>query len=69
MKKIARRILETMAALFMCGCAFAGLILMMCESTDFHTQITTLLTGFVLFCVGVIPGIAISLMARSILNN
>ena len=63
MKRI-RRIFEAIVGLMMCGCAFIGIILMMCECGEWHRQIAVSLTGFVLFCIGVVPGVVISLMAR-----
>lgn len=56
-----REVLQKVFAGFMIVCIIAGIILMMCESEDWHTQIKTLLSGFGLFLVGAVPSVIISI--------
>lgn len=55
---------QKVLAVMMMLCIICGIILMMCESEDWHTQRVTLLGGFALFLVGIAPGIIISLKER-----
>lgn len=56
----AKEILEKVIAAFMMLCIVCGIILMLCESEDMHTQLKTLFGGLCLFLIGVLPGIFIS---------
>lgn len=55
-----RKVLEKVLAVIMMLCIVCGLILMLCESADMHTQLHTLFGGLALFLIGVLPGIFIS---------
>lgn len=55
-----RKVLEKVLAVIMMLCIVCGLILMLCESEDMHTQLHTLFGGLALFLIGVLPGIFIS---------
>lgn len=63
MKRIIERILKAVVGLLMFGCVFGGIILMMCETPDWKRQVSTMALGFALFCIGIMPGAVISLMA------
>lgn len=55
-----KAICEKVLAVIMMACIVCGLILMLCESEDMHTQMHTLFGGLALFLIGVIPGVFIS---------
>ena len=55
--------LDVIVGFLMFGCIFGGIILMMCEVPEFENQVAVTLTGLVLFCIGTIPGVCVSLMA------
>ena len=55
-KEIGARVLSGMLLL----CIACGILLMMCESEDWNTQLWTLCGGFGLFLIGAIPSIIIS---------
>ena len=59
-----RKVLEKVLAVIMMLCIVCGLILMLCESEDMHTQMHTLFGGLALFLIGVIPGVFISARER-----
>ena len=63
MKGIMKRVLETIVATIMIGCVLFGIILMMCEAADFHSQLVTMATGLVFICIGIVPGAVVSLIA------
>lgn len=56
----AKEIFERVIAVIMMLCIACGLILMLCESEDMHTQIRTLFGGLALFLIGILPGLFIS---------
>lgn len=60
MKQKLSNLLQAFLAGLMLLCVFCGLILMLCESEDMHTQIRTLFGGLCLFLIGILPGIFIS---------
>ena len=60
MRAIVIEVLERLIAVLMIVCVVSGIILMMCESNDTHTQYMTLFGGFGLFIMGALPGIIIS---------
>lgn len=67
-----RRIVKTLQAIaagLMMLCIFCGILLMMCESADSHTQMGTLFGGFVLFILGAIPALLIAAFGRSTHGN
>lgn len=64
MKQKLSNLLQAFLAGLMLLCVFCGLILMLCESEDMHTQMHTLFGGLALFLIGVIPGIFISARER-----
>ena len=62
MKTTIKTVLKGLMALTMFICVISGVILMMCESPDWETQRMTLLSGFGLFILGVLPGAIMSAM-------
>lgn len=64
MKKIVERTFDAIVGLLMFGCIFGGIILMMCETPDWERQVSTIVLGFVLFCIGTIPGACTALMTN-----
>ena len=60
MKTRFNKVLSGIAGVLMMLCIMGGILLMMCESSDWNTQLTTMLCGFGLFLLGAIPGIVIS---------
>lgn len=60
MKRAIVTLLEGLIAVVMILCVLSGIILMMCETDDPQAQYTSMIFGFGLFIMGVLPGAIIS---------
>ena len=60
MKRGFNKFISAVAAILMMLCIVGGILLMMCENTDWDMQRASLLGGFGLFLLGAVPALIIS---------